>query len=56
MLGYPRNRSKVWWALDPEIGESGENRGQIVAHWVPLLDCRCVSSSFDYESSQLVIM
>jgi hypothetical protein len=45
MLGDPRNGSKVWWALDPEIGESGEYRGY----------CRCVSSSFDYESSQLVI-
>jgi hypothetical protein len=33
MLGVPRSGSKVWEALDPEIGKSGENRGQIIAHW-----------------------
>jgi hypothetical protein len=31
--GDPRSRSKVWEALDREIGKPGENRGQIVAHW-----------------------
>ncbi|SRR5712691_5234447 len=33
MLGDPRGGSKVWEALDREIGKPGENRGQIVAHW-----------------------
>ena len=33
MLGDPRSGSKVWEALDREIGKPGENRGQIVAHW-----------------------
>jgi hypothetical protein len=33
MLGDPRCGSKVWKALDREIGKPGENRGQIVAHW-----------------------
>jgi hypothetical protein len=33
MLDDPRSRSKVWEALDRQIGESGKNRGQIVAHW-----------------------
>ena len=32
MLGDPRSGSKVWKALDREIGEPRENRGQIVAH------------------------
>src|SRR5664280_2033830 len=33
MLGDPPSRSKVWEALNREIGKPGENRGQIVAHW-----------------------
>src|SRR5258708_2816947 len=33
MLGDPRSGSKVWEALDREIGKPGENRGQIVAYW-----------------------
>src|ERR1700687_453155 len=33
MLGDPRSGSKVWEALDREIGKPGENRGQVVAHW-----------------------
>jgi len=33
MLGDPRSGSKVWEALDREIGKPGENRGQIVANW-----------------------
>jgi integrase len=33
MLGDPRSGSKVWKALDREIGKPGENRGQVVAHW-----------------------
>jgi hypothetical protein len=33
MLGDPRSGSKVWEALDREIGKPGENRAQIVAHW-----------------------
>ncbi len=33
MLGDPRSGSKVWEALDREIGKPGETRGQIVAHW-----------------------
>jgi hypothetical protein len=33
MQGDPRSWSKVWEALDPEIGKPGENRGQIVAHF-----------------------
>ena len=33
MLAVPRSGSKVWEALDREIGKSGENRGQIIAHW-----------------------
>ena len=32
MLGDPRSGSKVWEPLDREIGKSGEDRGQIVAH------------------------
>ena len=32
MLGDPRSGSKVWEALDRDIGKSGENRGQIVTH------------------------
>jgi hypothetical protein len=32
MLGDPRSGSKVWEALDREIGKPGENRGQVVAH------------------------
>ena len=31
-MGDPRSGSKVWEALDREIGKPGENRGQIVAH------------------------
>jgi hypothetical protein len=31
--GGPRVRSKLWKALDREIGQPGENRGQVVAHW-----------------------
>jgi hypothetical protein len=33
MPGGPRSGSKVWEALDREIGKPRENRGQIVAHW-----------------------
>jgi hypothetical protein len=33
MLGDPRSGSKVWEALDREIGKPGENRDQIVANW-----------------------
>jgi hypothetical protein len=33
MLGDPRSGSKVWKALDREIGEPGENLSQIVPHW-----------------------
>ena len=33
MLGYPHSWSKVWEALDREIGKPGENCCQIVAHW-----------------------
>jgi hypothetical protein len=33
MLSDPRSGSKVWEALDGEIGKPGENSGQIVAHW-----------------------
>ena len=33
ILGDPRSGSKVWEAPEREIGKSGENRGQIVAHW-----------------------
>lgn len=32
MVGDPRSWSKLWEALDREIGESGKNRGQIAAH------------------------
>ena len=32
MRGDPRSGSKVWEALDREIGKPGENRSQIVAH------------------------
>src|ERR1039458_2197758 len=32
MLGDPRSGSKLWEALDREIGKPGENRGQIAAH------------------------
>ncbi len=32
-LGDPGIGSKVWEALDREISNPGENRGQIVAHW-----------------------
>jgi hypothetical protein len=31
MLGDPYSRSKVWEALDREIGKPGENRRQVVA-------------------------
>ncbi len=31
MLGDPYGRSKVWEALDREIGKPGENRRQVVA-------------------------
>src|SRR5580700_3983409 len=31
-FGNPRSGSKVWEAPDREVGKSGENRGQIVAH------------------------
>ncbi len=33
MLSSPGRRSKVWEALDRNIGKPGQNRGQIVAHW-----------------------
>ena len=33
MLGAPRSGSKVCKALDREITDPGENRGQIVASW-----------------------
>jgi hypothetical protein len=33
MLGDSRSGSKVWEALDREIGKPVENCGQIVAHW-----------------------
>jgi hypothetical protein len=33
MPGDPRSGSKVWEALDWEIGKPREDRGQIVAHW-----------------------
>jgi hypothetical protein len=33
MPGEPCSGSNVWEALDRTISESGENRGQIVAHW-----------------------
>ena len=32
MPGDPRSGSKIWEALDREIGKPGENPGQIVAH------------------------
>jgi hypothetical protein len=33
MPGDPRSGSKLWEALDWEIGKPREDRGQIVAHW-----------------------
>jgi len=33
MPGDPHTGSKFWETLDWEIGESGKNRGQIVAYW-----------------------
>jgi len=32
MPGEPHSGSKLWDALDPKIGESGKDRGRIVAH------------------------
>jgi hypothetical protein len=32
MLGDPGRGSKVWEALDRDIGKSGEHRGQIVTN------------------------
>jgi hypothetical protein len=32
-LGNPHSGSKIWKALDREIGKPGENRAQIVARW-----------------------
>ena len=33
MRGDPGSGSKVWEALDREIGKPAENCGQIAAHW-----------------------
>ena len=33
MLGDPGSESKVWEALNREIGKPGEDHGEIVAHW-----------------------
>jgi hypothetical protein len=33
MLGDTRSGSKLWEALDREIGKPGENRDKIVADW-----------------------
>ncbi len=32
-MGDPRSGSKVWEALDREIGKPGENRGKVLARW-----------------------
>src|SRR5580693_8446195 len=32
MPGDPHSGSKVWKALDREIGKPGENRGKVIAH------------------------